>query len=85
MPSLTTLVADFADRVERATVRCSAVARNMALLQSVTKPRDENVRGETNEFATSIAFHSLGLAVPGIVIRAAAFVARCWAGASSTT
>ena len=85
MPSLTTLVADFPNRVEGSTIRGSTVARNMTLYLSVTCIRVLKPFETTDKFSTSIALHGLGLAIPGIMIRAAAFVARCWTGSCCTT
>ena len=39
----------------------------------------------TNEFATRVALHSLGLTIASVMVRAAAFVARRWTGPSSTS
>ncbi|KAI0536447.1 hypothetical protein GGR58DRAFT_395230 [Xylaria digitata] len=50
-----------------------AAVRGGAIARDVTK------------LATSIAFHSLGLAVSSKVVRAAALVASCMAGATSKT
>ena len=85
MPSLTALVADFPDRVEWSTVRGSAVARNMTLLLVSNFYSCMEPLKITDKFPTSVALHGLGLAIPSVMVRAAAFVARCWTGSCCTT
>ena len=79
---LSASIAILASSIQRPSIRSCTVTRNVPLLPSASVRESES---NTYQLATSIAFHSLCLAISSIVIRTSTFIASCWSWASSKT
>ena len=82
VPCLTALVAYLACRVQGAAIGSCTVSRNMALHALDLDPPDYLPKS-AHQLAACIAFHSLCLAVTGIVVRSTTLVACCRAWTTS--